>query len=404
MPLDATGFRALRGTDILADIRTAFETESGLTPDWERDELLGPLTAAVATELGNLASQVQAIYDARDPENATGVSLSNLARLSGITPFDATASTFEGTIDGTAGTEINQGQLRVIVDDVSWELFQDITIPAGGSIVATFQAVEVGAKTATFGANSAASTLIIETPLLGLDEVTVGDLTIGREPESDADLYVRFRQSLQVRGARSISAMRARILDTYPTITGCIVLENDQNSTEVIEGLTLVGPTVAVVVDPVQDADVEVLLAETIYGLAASGIRLTGSTEYTVAGTGLSAKVARWTYGAEVDATIDITIRMEPATPGLAPPPSFSEAASDLDAQLQTFKATLGLGDDLTVLDVNSIAAAVEGIRSATSITIASSPVDASKIDADGNLSLTAAERIGTLTVNVTEA
>lgn len=403
MPLDATGFRALRGTDILADMRTDFEATSGLVPDWERDTLLGPLTAAVSTQLGNLSSEVQAIYDARDPENAVGVSLSNIARLSGLTPIDATYSTWEGTIEGDAGKVLNAGQLRVRVDGFDWELVDDVTIGAGGSVVGTFRCAITGPVSATFGASSGVG-LTIETPLFGLDDVTVGDLTIGRPAESDADLYIRYRQSLQVRGSRSVSAIRARILDDYPTITGCIVIENDQPTVEVIEGLTLDGPVVAVVIDPAQDADVEAALAETIYGLVPVGIRTHGSTAYTISGTGVSAKVARWTYGVEVDATLAITIRMETSTPGRPPPPSYAEAVSTAGAALLAWLATLGLGDDVTLLDVQAIVAEVDGIRSVTAITLASDPVDSSKVDGDGNLILTAAERVGDVAITFAEA
>ena len=403
MPLDDTGFRALRGTDLLDQIRTDFETLSGLTPDWERDTFLGPITAAAATQLGNLASQVQAIYDARDPENAVGVALANIARLSGLTPRDATFSTFEGLIEGTAGLELNTSQLRVIVDGIDWTLSEDIVIGVGGSVTATFTAAAYGAKTATFGASSGAG-LTIATPVYQLDDVTVGDLVLGREPETDEDLYVRWRQSLQVRGSRSVNAIRARVLDDFPTITGCIVIENDQATSEVIEGITIDGPAVAVIVDPDQESDVEALLAETLYGLVAVGIRMVGTTAYTISGTGVSAKVARWTYGAEVDATVVITIRMEPTTPGRAPPPSFAEAASDVEDAIEAYRLTLGLGDDLTLLDLQGIAGDVVSVRSVTALTIASDPVDGTKIDADGNLTLTAAERIGAVAVTVLEA
>lgn len=403
MPLDATGFRALRGTDILETMRGDFEARSGLLPDWERDTFLGPLTAAIAMEIGNVAAMTQAIYDQRDPENAEGAALSAIARLAGLTPIDATRSAFGAVVTGTAGTVVGAGQLRVRVDASEWGNIADFAIAPGGSASARFEALVVGPRVATFGA-AVGSGLTIETPLLGITDVEVGELDIGRATETDDALYLRWRQSLQVRGSRSVAAIRARILDSFPALTGAIVLENDAPTTETIEGVTIAGPALAVILDPPLELDEEPAFAQFLYGLIPVGVRSVGSVSYVAEGEGLSSKYVRWSYATSISATVALTIRREPATPGQPAPPSFVEIQSLITDAIEVYRTTLGLGDDLLALDVSGIVADVEGVRSITSIVIDADPPDPALIDTDGNFIAGAAQRIGAIVVTVSEA
>ena len=96
--LSDQGYTAKRTSEYLTDIRDRYEAATGLVPDWDRDTVIGNLTAIMAALLNDLDELTRAVYDARDPNNATGVQLTNLALAVGISRQEATRSTATVTL------------------------------------------------------------------------------------------------------------------------------------------------------------------------------------------------------------------------------------------------------------------------------------------------------------------
>ena len=110
MPLDATGFTALRAADFLDIIRDDYEARTQLDIDFERDIFLGNITAIMATQLGDISELLQGVYDSRSPNNAQGIQISDLSSGVGVRRQEASFSRATVTITGTAGVSILTGR------------------------------------------------------------------------------------------------------------------------------------------------------------------------------------------------------------------------------------------------------------------------------------------------------
>ena len=374
MPLTVDGFDALRAADYLTLIRDDVDTRliaAGYAAvDYDRDLVFGTLTAVMSVLLGDESEALQAIYDARDPNNATGVQLSSLSAGVGVLRNAATYSTVLLTLSGTAGTIVTAG-LKVrgggASDDTEWTLTEDVTLDGGGSYVgAVFQAVEPGAKTASPG-----DVDTIVTPLFGLDSVTNPAVAVvGQDRETDTELRLRRAQSLQISGGRAAAALRSNLL-AIDDLDAAIVLENDQPYPQTFDGNTVPANAVLVSVGPSSiSTTVKQEVAEAIYDLITPGIKAYG-TDVTIeaVGTGLSQKDISFNLVSDVSVDIVATITIESAGVGLAAPPSFSEVQAALIAVWSAL-FPLSTGDDVLILDLYAAASTVEGLRTIDSLTI----------------------------------
>lgn len=396
MPLGPDGYRALRAHDILLKMQEDFEEASEKKVDWVRDTFLGPAFAVIADQIAERSAAAQRIYDSRSPNNAVGTALSDLAAISGIRRSLGSLSVMRAMVNGTDGTWIDT--LRIRAGDGDWELSEPVQISGGGSVAAFFQALVPGNQTAVVN-----ETAQILTPALGLSSVVVLETVAGVGPERDPELALRREQSLQVRGSTAAAAIRARILETIAAVQGCLVLERDQPGEVVIEGITMPGHSVAVVIHPQLLPEDEDRLAALLYQHVTSGVQMVGDVSRTIDGTGLTEREARWGYAAEIDVVINVSIRMEVGSPGATQPPSFEDAKPVIERNLIASVGALGMGDDVLLTLVRSEAGRVDGVRSVTSATVASDPAQPSRLDSDGNLIIYASEIVGNITVNVSE-
>lgn len=107
--LTKDGFRRKRLPEILADINKRVADRLGVEIQTGSNSLLGQLHGVYAYEIADLWEQAEDVYNAMYPNTATGVSLSNAARLAGIVPVSGTKSTLSATCYGTDGTRIPYG-------------------------------------------------------------------------------------------------------------------------------------------------------------------------------------------------------------------------------------------------------------------------------------------------------
>ena len=128
-------------------------------------------------------------YNNRTANTAIGVGLDNLCALVGITRKPATYSTVQVTINGDAGTEINDGQIS---DGTNlWDLPAVITIPSNGIITAQARSHSKGYVTAL---PNTLTTIV--TPVYGWLGVTNNyQANPGVDEEADASLRERYAQA-----------------------------------------------------------------------------------------------------------------------------------------------------------------------------------------------------------------
>lgn len=130
--LTTEGYDALRSNDYLEIIREDFESRyDGEPPDWDRDEPLGVLTAVIADRLGQLSEASQALYDARNPNNARGASLDALLASQNLTRSPATPSVVIQRLVGDVDTVVDS--TRSVIGggpdgSLEWRITRDVVI------------------------------------------------------------------------------------------------------------------------------------------------------------------------------------------------------------------------------------------------------------------------------------
>lgn len=351
------GFLAPRAIDLLDQIRADYEAETGLTIDWAPDAFLGVITAIVADRAGDLSEMLQALADSRDPDSATGHQLDTIAAIVGVTRLPAAYSAVDLTLYGDPGTFIPQGSEVEHPNGTLWRTAEDVTIGGGGTATVEARPLETGAITAP-----ASSTWEITTPVDGWESVeTFSDATPGRDRESDSELRLRRRQSLQIAGSASVEAIRAHILNVEG-IQAAVVVDNDRKTTEIVAGLTLPASSFAVVVyPPALTGAQERALAEEIYGRAPIGIESIGNEEIVIAGEDGFDKTVRFSYAEEIPVDVDVTYTGDV---GLE---------AEIVAEVEAYFSGLGVGEPARILAILGRLSAVPGVESATVLFDASS-------------------------------
>lgn len=356
--LTDAGFTAPRGADSLATFRARYEALTGLVIDWEHDVVLGPVSVIVGDMFGELWDLAQAVYDAMDPNNATGVQLDALCQIVGITREPASYSTVTLTLTGTSGTVIPEG--RIVQGGgtdgrAKWVTTADVTLSGGtGSVVA--QAQDVGVVTAD---PSAITTIV--TPVAGWTAVTnAAAATPGTARESDATLRRRRAENLQTAGSRSIAALRANLLES-DGIQAAVVVENTTSAVATVEGLSLEPHSVGIVVYPdTLTDDQKEAAAIVIYDHLPAGIATNGTDVVaTVTGGDGFAKTIRFDYASETQVDVATTVV-------LAAGYELSDVEDAVQALVVDYFAGLGVGDAARRLAILAQVATVEGITGAS--------------------------------------
>ena len=224
--LTATGFVRKRLEDILEDVKTELEN-SGYFPtsiDLDRFPVLETFLGACLRPCADAWELAEDVHKAFDPDEATGTSQDGCCALVGVARIAESYSTATVTATGTVGTVIAAGKtVSHNVTGTRWDTLAEATIGAGGTVDISVQAQTAGVVPAIAG-----TLTVIETPVAGWDSVTnAADATVGRAEETDSELRLRRAQSLQVIGAGTVEAIRARLKADVEDLTEALVIEND---------------------------------------------------------------------------------------------------------------------------------------------------------------------------------
>lgn len=196
------------------------------TPDYQ-------LLSVFAKFLDDYASIAVDLYNARNPEFATGPALDLLLPLNGMTRNPATFSTVSLTLRGNTGTVIPAGSEVIDDDGVLWETLTDATLPmpAAGN---TYGEIKVDAQCEKPGAVEAFTGAInkIYTPIIGWDYVRNDTMaTKGKDVESDDEVRIR-RRLLFSRTANGTAEAIVRAISDIDDVDFVRLYHNDTNVTD----------------------------------------------------------------------------------------------------------------------------------------------------------------------------
>lgn len=346
-----------RTADFLDEVRDRYQGLTGLEVDWDNgdDLVLTQLTAIIAQLLGELAEGLLGVYDAFDLNGATGVQLSNLAQIVGVSRKRATKGQVELTVTGTPGTVLTVGKLAEGGGEdgrARWRLVEDVTLPAEGTTTVLAEADEAGRIVALAGEIDA-----IVTPVSGWTSVTnLADASAGRNAEKDDELRVRRAQSLQRGEGVGLGSIRAKVLD-LSFIESAAVIDNPDNHTAIVEGVSLPGNSFLVIVTPdTLTSDQQTKLLRLLYDNTPIGVRTAGSDVVgTVTGADGFEKEVSFDYGEDLVANIAVTLTMATGF-------SVADAGPALQALVEDYIDDLLLGEPLYRLQISRLAATVPGV------------------------------------------
>lgn len=325
--LSASGFTPKPYAEALGEIEDALRAQFGSAINLSPQSAFGQIAGVLANEVAAAWDLAQAVYDATNPDAATGAALDAICAISGTVRRAATKSSAVVTVTGAPGTVLSQGrEIGVDGSNDRFETTADVTIaallawatttpyvvgdrrtrtsrvyevtvagtsggtgPSGtGSAISdggvTWRYIGEGTGAADVAAEATAAGPVvalagdlieIETPVSGWQSVTnLLDAETGTDEETDAELRIRREAELRRPGNATVEAIRATILDVTG-VESCTVYENPTDTTDgdgvpphAIEALVLGGDDDAV--------------AAAIFASVAAGILAHGTTTETV--------------------------------------------------------------------------------------------------------------------------
>lgn len=231
--VSSTGFKRKRLDQLLAELNAEVKSIFGDNFNTSPESPDGQINGAISESNANLWELGEEAYNAFNPSAATGITLSNLVQLNGITRLPATSSRALLSITGTSGTLIPAGSLISTLDtgdQFTTEI--DLTLNGGGTGSVFASAVLTGEINALTG-----TLTIIDTPITGWDTVTnSADATVGTNEETDVELRARRERSVARDAQAIIDAIYAEVR-AVEGVTQAAVLENDTDTGPDANGL-----------------------------------------------------------------------------------------------------------------------------------------------------------------------
>lgn len=253
--VDETGVITVDTQEILTQVQDEYKAIFGDDLNISASTPQGMLITAQTLSRTNVARNNATLANQINPNLAGGTYLDAIAALTGIARTPATPSSVYCTLTGVAGTVIPEGSIASETASGSQYQFQtvaDVTIPSGGTANnVLFQSVDNGAIPAPSG-----TLTNIVSNVLGWETVTNDSAaTLGTSTQSDASFRNYRRNTLAAQGTSSAEAIMSEV--TQVSGVGSLTYrENFENTTQVIDGITLVAHSIYVCVDGGTNADV----------------------------------------------------------------------------------------------------------------------------------------------------
>jgi len=237
------------------EYRAVFGSDLVVTPNTPQGVLITAETIARAAVLANNAALANQI----NPNLAGGVFLDAIWSLTDGQRLAATKSTIAAAIlGGVVGTFIPAGTIAAKVDGTQFATTADATLDAFGLAVVDFIAVDFG----PIACNAAALNTVV-TGVLGWESVTNPNAAeLGRNEESDGASRIRRRNTLALQGSGGPEAIISALYDTEG-VKSLSFRENVEDTTEVIDGISMVPHSIFACVDGGTDLDVATTLQRT---------------------------------------------------------------------------------------------------------------------------------------------
>lgn len=253
-----------------AEFRAAFGANLVVTPNTPQ----GVLIAAEVTARQAVARNNAALANQINPDQAAGVFLDALWRLTGGARRVASQSVLRAVaLTGQPGTLVPAGSLAKTAAGDVFASVSAVTLGPGGTAAVDFVAQAFGPVPATVGALN-----IVVSAVLGWESVANGTgAELGLAAETDAAARRRRRATLALQGVSLPEAITSGLYDT-PGVRSLKFRENVTAAAAVIDGVNLVANSIYVCVD----GGTDLAVATTLLGTRSLGAQWNGGTTVNV--------------------------------------------------------------------------------------------------------------------------
>ena len=257
-------------------------TIDGDTSDGQVISIYSKLNADIQANLLQL-------YNSFDPDNALGVALNKIIKLSGLTRTPATKSTV--SVDITATSNVDLDSEYKVVDELGqvWQIITAQTLLAGTTSV-DFAAVEWGSIATNPNTITAQGTILTQITTVNNPLAA----SVGVDEETDEALRIRRNKSLEKPAYSTVGGLLAELL----SVANVLDVKIYENKTDTYDAtLDLNAHSIWCIVDGGLDTDI----FETIAKEKTSGCDLKGSITGTYVENFLRADGTTLVYNHEVN-------------------------------------------------------------------------------------------------------
>lgn len=229
--LDSTGLSTATQAEILASIEADERAEISESLDLSTSSPLGQLNRIVARAIALLEEGIAAVYNAIDPDTATGDALFRLRALTGTVREAAQYGEALVTTTFTAGTYA-AGSLVFYPAGDPVRRFANVleVVSAGGAQDVLYRAEVIGtAGNYPGGSPGGSAVLIPVSGWISLDAVV--SFSLGTDIETEAAFRTRANAEVESPGSSSPSGIVADLTREIPEIVSAFVTENDTDAT-----------------------------------------------------------------------------------------------------------------------------------------------------------------------------
>ncbi|WP_163331817.1 baseplate J/gp47 family protein [Klebsiella aerogenes] len=329
----AEGISAPDYQTILSTVTGYFQQIYGSDAYIDPDSKDGQLIALVALAIHDANNTAIQVYNSFSPSTGIGVGLSSNVKINGIARREATNSTVDLLLTGTAGTTITNGSVKD-ANGVIWNLPPTVSIGIDGAIVATATCANSGAVAALAGTVNK-----INTPTRGWSSANNPlAATVGTAAEKDSELRIRQSQSVALPSLTPFEAVDGAIAN-IKGVTRHKLYENDQG---VPDANGLPPHSIAAIVEGGDATEI----ANTIRGVKDQGTTPYGSTIISVPDKYGSPHPVG--FSRPVDVPIFVSITIEPLT-GYT-----SQVGNEIKAAVAAYINSLAIGANVVISRVYS--------------------------------------------------
>ncbi|MEA1064754.1 baseplate J/gp47 family protein [Erwinia sp. HR93] len=224
----STGYVADRLDDIFSGLVTKFKSIYGDDILTDPDDPDGQIIGIFAQMRADVENVIELVYQANDPDNATGTWLEQKVAFAGLTRKGPSYSVIEDALlTGTAGTVIPSGSIVKDGTGNQWILQANVTLGEDGTAYSDFRSSDAGQFSVDAGVK-----LDIVTVIAGWSRAeTTLAATPGENEETDPELLARFYKSRSRASSNCVDGTLADIAG-ITGVTDATALENETDTTD----------------------------------------------------------------------------------------------------------------------------------------------------------------------------